>query len=69
MANYTEIYPLTPEQHLEWVLLDMFDWLSPEYDQPQTAATLQRWLHEAGLTGIKVKKSYHLVGRGTKQSR
>lgn len=69
VANYTDILPLTPEQHLEWALLDTFDWLSPEYDQPQTAATLRRWLQEAGLTNIQVEKAGHLVARGTKQSR
>jgi 2-polyprenyl-3-methyl-5-hydroxy-6-metoxy-1,4-benzoquinol methylase len=41
VANYAGIYPLSPSQHLEWSLLDTFDWLAPENDQPQTSATLR----------------------------
>jgi len=64
VANYTDILPLTSRQLLEWALLDTFDWLSPRYDKPQTAATLRRWLSDAGLTDVEVEQVGHLVGRG-----
>jgi 2-polyprenyl-3-methyl-5-hydroxy-6-metoxy-1,4-benzoquinol methylase len=67
IANYKEILPLSETQLLEWALLDTFDWLSPEYDHPQTAATLRRWLDQAGLEEIVVLRSGHLVGRGRRQ--
>jgi ubiquinone/menaquinone biosynthesis C-methylase UbiE/uncharacterized protein YbaR (Trm112 family) len=66
VANYIGVYPLTPSQHLEWSLLDKFDWLAPEYDQPQTAATLHKWFQQAGLESIEMHKASHLVGRGVK---
>lgn len=69
VVNYTGTYPLRAEQHLEWALLDTFDWLAPTYDQPQTAVTLRRWLQQAGLTDVEVEKIGHLVGRGTKSRR
>jgi 2-polyprenyl-3-methyl-5-hydroxy-6-metoxy-1,4-benzoquinol methylase len=66
VVNYDGIYPLTEPQLLEWGLLDTFDMLAPTYDQPQTAATVRRWLKEAGLCDIEVLKAGHLVGRGRK---
>lgn len=66
VANYAGVLPLTDQQQLEWSLLDTFDWLSPEYDNPQTARTVQRWFEEAGLKNIEVLKAGHLVGRGIK---
>lgn len=68
VANYHGIYPLSESQHQEWALLDTFDALAPEYDQPQTARTVRRWLTEASLDDIEVLKAGHLVGRGTKRS-
>lgn len=65
VANYDGIYPLTEPQLLEWALLDTFDMLAPAYDQPQTAATVRRWLEQAGLRDIEVLQAGHLVGRGT----
>lgn len=64
VANYTGVLPLSSEQHLEWSLLDTFDWLSPEFDNPQTADTVRRWLEAAGLERVEVIKSGHLTGRG-----
>jgi len=65
VANYVDILPLSKKQHLEWSLLDTFDWLSPEFDHPQTPETVARWLHDAGLEQIEVLKAGHLVERGT----
>lgn len=65
VANYDGILPLNEKQHLEWSLLDTFDWLAPEYDQPQTAETVQGWLERSGFKDIQVLRAGHLVGRGT----
>jgi ubiquinone/menaquinone biosynthesis C-methylase UbiE/uncharacterized protein YbaR (Trm112 family) len=67
VANYVGDLPLTWKQHKEWALLDTFDWLSPEFDNPQNATTLRRWLEMSNLTNIEVLKAGHLVGRGKKR--
>jgi SAM-dependent methyltransferase len=66
VANYEGILPLNNEQLLEWALLDTFDWLSPTYDNPQTASTVLRWMEQAGLHELEVLKAGHLVARGIK---
>ncbi|MBU2621771.1 MAG: methyltransferase domain-containing protein [Proteobacteria bacterium] len=66
VANYKGILPLTEQQLGEWALLDTFDWLSPQFDNPQTAATVHEWFHRARLENIEVLKAGHLVGRGRK---
>ena len=66
VSNYDGIYPLTPDQLLEWSVLDTFDMLSPAYDQPQSAATLRSWFEEAGMMDIKIFHPAHLVGKGRK---
>lgn len=66
VANYGGVYPLSPQQIKEWALLDTFDMLAPEYDQPQTANTVRRWLENSGLLSIEVFQSGHLVARGIK---
>jgi len=66
VADYEGILPLTQTQLQEWAVLDTFDWLSPAYDQPQTAETARSWFEHAGLQDIEVLKAGHLVGRGRK---
>src|SRR5213078_2024511 len=66
VANYAGELPLDARQLGEWALLDTFDWLSPAYDQPQTASTLSAWFGRAGFEEIEVLKAGHLVGRGRK---
>jgi SAM-dependent methyltransferase len=63
VANYSDILPLNQAQQLEWSLLDTFDWLSPQFDNPQTAETVGRWLRDAGFEKVEVLKAGHLVGR------
>jgi SAM-dependent methyltransferase len=65
--NYVGSLPLDDRQQLEWSLLDTFDWLSPEFDNPQTAATVRDWLQRAGLERIEVLKAGHLVGRAVQR--
>jgi SAM-dependent methyltransferase len=65
VANHEGALPLSPSQLREWALLDTFDWLAPEYDNPQTAPTVRRWLEESGLGDAEVLKAGHLTARGT----
>ncbi len=65
VANYVGTLELSQKQQLEWSLLDTFDWLSPEYDNPQTPTTVRSWLKDAGCKNIEILKAGHLVGRGT----
>ncbi len=64
VANYEGILPLNVKQLFEWSLLDTFDWLSPQFDNPQTEETIRRWLEKAGLEQRQVLRASHLVGRG-----
>jgi len=66
VADYTGIYPLNGEQLKEWALLDTFDMLAPEYDNPQTVNTISQWFEKAGFTNIEIFHEGHLVGRGYK---
>lgn len=66
VANFHGELPLSDVQHREWSLLDTFDWLSPEFDNPQNAETIRRWMEQAGMQAIEVEKAGHLVGRGKK---
>ncbi|MDD4554678.1 MAG: methyltransferase domain-containing protein [Bacteroidales bacterium] len=66
VADYTGIYPLSSQQLKEWALLDTFDMMAPEYDNPQTIKTILRWMNDAGLDEIQVLHEGHLVGRGRK---
>ena len=66
VSNYEGVYPLTEAQLREWAVLDTFDMWSPIHDHPQTAATIARWLAEAGLVDSEVFRVGHLVGRGAR---
>ena len=66
VADYTGIYPLNAEQLKEWALLDTFDMLAPEYDNPQTINTIQKWFEKAEFINIEIFHEGHLVGRGNK---
>lgn len=68
IADYTGIYPLSAHQIKEWALLDTFDMLAPEYDNPQTLASVRFWFEKAGLVEVEVFHGGHLVGRGRKPS-
>lgn len=68
VANYYGILPLNEKQHLEWSLLDTFDWLSPQFDHPQRRDTVRRWLEDAGLQQVEVFKAGHVVGRGVRRA-
>jgi len=66
VANYEGLLPLDDRQMREWALLDTFDWLSPQFDHPQTSQTARLWMERAGLDEIEILKAGHLVARGRK---
>lgn len=66
VANDDDNLPLTPTQLREWSLLDTFDWLGPEYDNPQDVPTARRWMQEAGMRDIEILHVGHLVARGVR---
>lgn len=67
VADYRGVLDLDDEQQFEWSVLDTFDWLSPRYDQPQTARTLRRWMMEdGGLEAVETLRVGPLVGRGVR---
>jgi ubiquinone/menaquinone biosynthesis C-methylase UbiE/uncharacterized protein YbaR (Trm112 family) len=68
VANYHGALPLNEEQHREWALLDTFDWLSPQFDNPQTANTVRQWLAASGLKDVEVLTAGHLTGRGARRA-
>lgn len=45
----------TEEQLVEYSILDTFDMLAPQYDQPKSRGTMMRWCKEAGLTDIHIQ--------------
>jgi SAM-dependent methyltransferase len=49
IPNYTGWLSLTPEQVVEWAILDTFDEFSPRYDRPQRPETVRAWFRDAGL--------------------
>lgn len=64
IVEYTHL-GLTPEQNLEWALLDTFDMYAPTYDKPQTLAEVWGWFREAGLVDVEVFNGINgIVGRG-----
>ena len=67
VADYEASLPLSAQQRREWAVLDTFDWLSPRYDQPQTAETLRAWAREADLTDVFVHHPAHLSLRARRR--
>ncbi len=50
ICNYSLQFPdLTKKQLIDWAILDTFDMLSPEYDNPQTYKTLENWIKKYDL--------------------
>jgi 2-polyprenyl-3-methyl-5-hydroxy-6-metoxy-1,4-benzoquinol methylase len=62
--------PLTPSLHRDWSILDTFDWYSPQYDFPQTLATVSQWFAKAGFVDVFVEYGPNgVVARGRKPPR
>jgi 2-polyprenyl-3-methyl-5-hydroxy-6-metoxy-1,4-benzoquinol methylase len=65
---YRQYYKEMPQESLrEWAYLDLFDMLSPAYDNPQSITTVRNWFFEAGLIDIDIHYGYNgIEGRGTR---
>lgn len=53
VANYVDESSLSKEQRYNWALLDTFDMLSPEYDQPQNESEVREVWSNAGVKDIQ----------------
>jgi len=53
VANYVHERSLTLQQRYDWAVLDTFDMLSPQYDQPRTQQEVEEALGGAGITNLK----------------
>ena len=63
VADYTDLFPLNQKQLEEWALLDTFDWLSPQYDDPQRREVVREWIASAGFEHVEVVKAGFMVVR------
>lgn len=52
VANYVHERTLTPQQRYDWAILDTFDMLSPQYDQPCTQQEIEDALSAAGVAEL-----------------
>lgn len=50
---FERVWPGSVHPDYEWRVLDTFDWYSPVYQWKHTAAEVEGWFREAGLTEIK----------------
>jgi ubiquinone/menaquinone biosynthesis C-methylase UbiE/uncharacterized protein YbaR (Trm112 family) len=76
IANYVEEPELTAKQRYAWSVMDTFDMLAPQYDQPQTEPDVSAAMQSAGIGEIRrsMENGLSLVGRkvssnGTKPPR
>ncbi|MEP6743252.1 MAG: methyltransferase domain-containing protein [bacterium] len=53
VANYVDQPGLTAQQRYEWAILDTFDMLSPQYDQPRTQREIETVLESAGVRNLR----------------
>src|ERR1051326_334231 len=65
VANYVDERELSLGQRYDWALLDTFDMLSPEYDQPQTEEVVTRILRDQRVVDIQRLPTggLNLIGR------
>lgn len=52
VANYVDEPALSLRQRYQWALLDTFDMLAPQYDQPQTQQEVEQALKTAQVSGL-----------------
>jgi SAM-dependent methyltransferase len=53
VANSVHERSLTPQQRYDWAILDTFDMLSPQYDQPRTQQEIEEALSAGGVVELK----------------
>ncbi|MBI1318956.1 MAG: methyltransferase domain-containing protein [Candidatus Hydrogenedens sp.] len=58
---------LSPEQKVQWAIMDTFDALAPPFDLPVTLAQVEGWFRAAGYTDYQVFEGGNgVVGNGIK---
>jgi ubiquinone/menaquinone biosynthesis C-methylase UbiE/uncharacterized protein YbaR (Trm112 family) len=68
IPDYHGQFALSDEALKEWAILDMFDMLSPAYDQPQSLDTVRRWFDER-FRQVDVRYGHNgIQGRGVKST-
>ena len=68
IANYVDEKDLTRKQRYDWAVLDTFDMLAPQFDQPQTQQEVEAVLEPNNISEIKRLPSPGLNLVGTKNS-
>jgi len=65
VANYVSLPELSLRRRYDWALLDTFDMLSPQYDQPQTERVVTPLLSAEGIEELVRLQNpgLNLVGR------
>lgn len=53
IANYVGESQLSLRQRYDWAVLDTFDMLAPQYDQPQTQDDVEKALREEGIEQLQ----------------
>jgi ubiquinone/menaquinone biosynthesis C-methylase UbiE len=66
VANYVHERGLTRRQRYDWAILDTFDMLSPQYDQPRTQREVESVLADNGIVEIERIPSPGLTIIGSK---
>jgi SAM-dependent methyltransferase len=67
IPDYSEQYPLPDDILKEWAILDLFDILSPAYDQPQTIETVRKWFQSMNMINVEIQYGFNgIEGRGNK---
>lgn len=69
IANYVGEPALTPQQRYDWAILDTFDMLSPQYDQPRTQKEIEDALSSAGIINLKRLENWGLNMIGEKSAK
>ncbi|MBU1645429.1 MAG: methyltransferase domain-containing protein [Gammaproteobacteria bacterium] len=64
VVEFSDLH-LPKDLHVQWAILDTFDWYSPAFDFPQSKATVERWFAAAGFEDVSVGYGPNgVVGRG-----
>ena len=53
VANYVDNKDLTMRMRYRWAVLDTFDMLSPQFDEPLTEPEMRRWLQEESVVQVQ----------------
>lgn len=57
VANYVDQKELSRRERYDWAILDTFDMLAPQYDQPQTEEETVKAMSSAGIGNIRRLKA------------